>query len=208
MLNIYLVRHGETEWNTQRRMQGWKDSNLTKKGITEAEALHDYLVDMEFDGIYSSPSPRAFKTAEIIKGKRKIEIITKEHFKEINLGDWEGKASVEVEKLDPKEYHNFWKAPHIYKNKNGESFLDVQNRGIKGINEIIQEKKAGNILLLTHAVTLKTIMAHFEGRPIEKIWDPPYIYNTSVSLIQIENGQSSIVLYGDTSHLAEAYESY
>lgn len=75
MLNIYLVRHGETEWNIEKRLQGWQDSNLTEKGIEDANALHDHLIDIKFDAIYSSSSKRAFKTAEIIAGNRKLEVI-------------------------------------------------------------------------------------------------------------------------------------
>ncbi|SET17122.1 phosphoglycerate mutase [Natronincola peptidivorans] len=208
MLSLYLVRHGETEWNIEKRMQGWQDSALTEKGIEEAEALHDYLINTTFDAIYSSPSPRAYNTGRIVRGDRKIEIIKEENLREINLGDWEGKTSLEVETLNPKEYNHFWKAPHKYKNHSGESFLELQNRGIKAINSIIEEEKQGNVLILTHAVTLKAIMGYFEGRPLEEIWEPPYIHNTSVSLIEIENGESNIVLYGDISHLAKAQEAY
>lgn len=205
MLNIYLVRHGETEWNIEKRLQGWQDSNLTEKGIEDANALHDHLIDIKFDAIYSSSSKRAFKTAEIIAGNRKLEVIADNNLREISLGDWEGKTTLEIEQLDPNEYYNFMKAPHLYNRKDLETFAHVQNRALKTINKIVKEKKTGNILLVTHAITLKTIMAYFEKRPLANLWDPPYIQNTSVSLIQIENDQPNILLYGDTSHIAAAY---
>ncbi|WP_242661377.1 histidine phosphatase family protein [Alkaliphilus metalliredigens] len=207
-MNLYIVRHGETEWNTQRRMQGWQDSNLTERGIEDARALHDHLIKVEFDSIYASPSSRAFKTAELIKGERKLKIIKDDNIREIGLGNWEGKTTEEIEQMDPKAYQHFWKAPHLYNRESVETFTCVQKRALKTINKLIEEESAGNILIVTHAVTVKTIMGHFQKQSLEKLWEPPFIQNTSVSLIRIENNLPSIVLYGDTSHLQEAYETY
>jgi len=205
MLNIYLVRHGETEWNIEKRLQGWKDSNLTQKGIEDAEALHDHLTDIEFDSIYSSTSRRAFKTAEVILGERKLKIIADEKLREIYLGDWEGKTTYEIEQLYPNDYYNFWNAPSLYNPKNSETFIQVQERALKTINKIIDEKKSGNILIVTHGITLKMIMNYFEKQSLENLWETPYIQNTSVSLIQIQNREANILLYSDTSHIAAAY---
>jgi len=205
MLNIYLVRHGETEWNIEKRLQGWKDSNLTQKGIEDAEALHDHLIAIEFDSIYSSTSRRAFKTAEVILGERKLKITVDENLREIYLGDWEGKTTYEIEQLYPNEYYNFWNAPSLYNRKNSETFIQVQERALKTINKIIDEKKSGNILIVTHGITLKMIMNYFEKQSLENLWETPYIQNTSVSLIQIKNREPNILLYSDTSHIAAAY---
>ena len=86
---IYLVRHGQTVWNVKKRMQGHQDSPLTKLGILQANWAKEALDDIKIDIIYSSPSNRAYKTAEIIKGNRKIPLVAKNNLREINLGDWE-----------------------------------------------------------------------------------------------------------------------
>ncbi|EQB85893.1 hypothetical protein M918_16965 [Clostridium sp. BL8] len=78
MTRLYITRHGETLWNTEGRMQGWNDSPLTDLGIKQAEWLRDRIQDEKIDAIYSSPSNRAFKTAEIVRGGREIEIIKHE----------------------------------------------------------------------------------------------------------------------------------
>ena len=205
MLNIYLTRHGETEWNTEHRLQGWKDSNLTERGIEGAKALHDHLIDIDFDAVYSSPSKRAFKTAEIIVGERNIKIVSDDNLKEIFLGDWEGKTTMDIEQLYPRDYHNYFKAPHLYDRCDSESLVQVQNRALETINKIAKEKKSGNVLIVTHGVTLKLIMSYFEKRSLENLWEPPYILNTSVSLIAFENDEASIALYADTSHIAMSY---
>jgi broad specificity phosphatase PhoE len=72
MIKLYITRHGETIWNTEKRMQGWLDSNLTENGKKNAEALGERLKDIEFEAIYSSPSQRTKTTTELVKGDRAI----------------------------------------------------------------------------------------------------------------------------------------
>lgn len=205
MLNIYLVRHGETEWNTQKRMQGWDNSDLTEKGIEAASALHHHFIDIEFDAVYSSTSGRAYRTAEIIVGERNIEIIKDDNLREIFLGDWQGKTAAEIEKISPQQHYNFFSAPHLYNRENSETLPQVQERALKTINKIVKDNKTGNVLIVTHGVTLKLIMAYFEKRHLKDLWEPPYILNTSVSLIQFDKDNANIKMYADTSHIELAY---
>ncbi|WP_412973888.1 histidine phosphatase family protein [Paenibacillus sp. OAS669] len=87
---LYLTRHGETEWNVEGKLQGHKDSPLTNLGKRQAKWLGASLKEIEFDAIYSSPSPRTYQTAEIIREERKIELSSCDSLKEIGLGSWEG----------------------------------------------------------------------------------------------------------------------
>ncbi|QIB27248.1 histidine phosphatase family protein [Caloranaerobacter azorensis] len=89
-MKIYITRHGETEWNKLGKMQGWKDSNLTIKGIEDAKKLGKSLAHIEFDKIYCSPLRRAIDTANYIKGDKNTEIIITESLKEMGFGSWEG----------------------------------------------------------------------------------------------------------------------
>ncbi len=84
MLNLYITRHGETVWNTQKRMQGWSDSDLTENGISNAVSLGDRMKEIKLDVIYTSPSKRTITTANLIKGEREIPIILDENLREIN----------------------------------------------------------------------------------------------------------------------------
>jgi len=90
MTKIYFTRHGETVWNRQFRFQGHKDSELTDKGVLAAELLADRIEEIELDYIISSPLMRAYSTAEIVRGKKDVEIIKHNGLKEINLGVFEG----------------------------------------------------------------------------------------------------------------------
>lgn len=107
MLNIYLTRHGQTEWNLEGRMQGWGNGELTEEGINDAIALGKRLKDVPIDVIYSSSSKRAYHTAELIKGSRNIPIKQGDLFREMSFGDWEGRFRNEIEKEYEQEYQSF-----------------------------------------------------------------------------------------------------
>lgn len=91
-MDIYLIRHGETDWNRMKKLQGTTDIPLNAYGIELAEKTAEGLKDVPFDRIYTSPLIRARKTAEIIRGDRPIEIIETDGLKEISFGDYEDSA--------------------------------------------------------------------------------------------------------------------
>ncbi len=201
MTRIFITRHGETAWNIEKRMQGWKDSPLTDLGLKQATWLGERLENEAIDVIYSSPLNRAYKTAQLIKGNRNIDIVKLEDLREVHLGEWEGRTVKEIEDLNPKEIENFFHAPHLYNPPHsGESYEDVKNRAHKTIKSIIEKHEGENILIVTHAVTLKILMLYFEERPLEKLWEPPYIHQTSLTEIELSNNVPVIKMYADVSH--------
>jgi broad specificity phosphatase PhoE len=200
---IYLTRHGQTEWNVQHRMQGHQDSPLTPLGVQQAEWLHRGIHGEQLDAIYASPSLRALRTAEIIRGDRSIPLQTAEAFMEIGMGVWEGCTSHELEEIHPDQYEYFWQDPAKFKVKDSETFAEVQGRALDRLTEIMQEHEGESVLIVTHTVVIKLLMAHFEGRPFEKLWDLPYIHPTCLCRVDFKDGLPEILLHGDISH----YES-
>jgi probable phosphoglycerate mutase len=203
MLRIYITRHGETEWNIEKRMQGWNDSPLTAKGIEDAIALGYRLKNVDLKCVYTSPSGRAMKTSELIIGNRDIAIIPEENLREIHLGEWEGKTALELDKADKVNHNAFWEAPHLYVPNNGESFLDVRERISNILKRIIDENENGEIMIVTHAVIVKTIMSIFKGLEVEKLWEQPFIMGTSLSVIEVESEDVRVLFEGDTSHITK-----
>lgn len=201
---IYVTRHGETQWNVEGKMQGWHDSPLTEQGIRQAVWLRDALQHIEFEAIYSSSSPRASKTAEILRHRRTGEVICHDALREVSLGDWEGQAQREIQQKDAVAYTAFWETPHLYHPENGgESYYDVQRRVLPFLNAIVTKQEGKTLLIVTHAVVLKIILSHFEERPLAHLWQPPFIHPTALCKIVVENQHPSIELYGDTSHYRE-----
>jgi broad specificity phosphatase PhoE len=201
MLRLYITRHGETEWNLERRMQGQKDSRLSAKGIKDAAALGERLKNVDFNCICASSSGRAVHTAELVRGNRNIPLVLEDSLREINLGDWEGKTDVEVRQLDPQEHKAFWETPHLYVPKSGESFLQVRDRIEVALKNIIDENQDGNVLIVTHAVIVKTIMSIFKALSVEKVWDPPFVKGTSLCIVEIDGKKTTVVRECDESHL-------
>ncbi|MFC3746554.1 histidine phosphatase family protein [Paenibacillus sp. GCM10012306] len=201
---LYLTRHGQTEWNLQGRMQGHQDSPLTATGKQQAEWLQERLENVSFEAIYSSTSPRAMSTAHLIQGDKPGELLTKAELREINMGHWEGQFIEDIREQDGEQFHNFWEAPHLYQpSGKGETYDALLERVIPAVEEIMSKHAGGNVLLVTHRITLKVIMGHYLGRELQELKKLPDILSTSLSKIVWRNGSAHVELYGDTSHYKE-----
>lgn len=154
---IFLTRHGQTEWNVQHRMQGHMDSELTALGVQQAEWLSRGMHTEQLDVIYASPSPRALRTAEIIRGERSTPLKTSEAFKEIGMGVWEGSDSTELESEYSEQHRNFWQDPEQFKVEGSETFAEVQARALGKLQEILIAHQGETILIVTHTVVIKLL---------------------------------------------------
>jgi broad specificity phosphatase PhoE len=130
---IFLVRHGETEWNLLRRYQGWGDSPLTRRGVAQAEAFGRVLRALpETEGaeIVSSPLGRARCTAEIIKeALGGTGLITfDERLKEISIGSWDGHDHADIERLSPGIFDGGGRYEWYFHTPNGETYADFDSR--------------------------------------------------------------------------------
>ena len=202
MIRLYLTRHGQTEWNTQKKMQGWEDSPLTSQGIHEAKLLGDKIGEIHLDCVYSSDALRALSTSDLIIGNRNIPTNKTPALREINLGIWEGMTFDEIKSKYPEQFKVFWNKPELFIPEGGESFSQVQSRAIDFISrEIISQYTDGNFLLVCHTVIIKVILAYYEPRPLSDIWNSPYIHPTSLSLVEIGDDDHKICFAGDTTHI-------
>lgn len=200
-MKIYVTRHGETQWNREGRLQGWKNSNLTQNGIENAKKLGESLKDIDFDCIYCSPLGRAVDTANYIRGDKDTKIITVDELREMNFGSWEGMEHARVEELYTTQSFNLWNKPHLYEPIDGESFQELFDRVNKALNDIIKNSTAENVLLVSHAVVIKAIYATVKGHSLEHLWDPPYMKDTCLTILEAIDDEVKIVLEADVSHL-------
>lgn len=203
MKKIYLVRHGESQWNILKRMQGQNDIPLTQNGIIQANLIGNRLINEKIDKIYSSDLSRALNTAKIIGEKLNISVTPMKEFREIKFGPWEG---INNEKILEDYYDEFiiWQTePEKLKLKGAESIKEVQLRAMKGINKIINDEKYENILIVSHGVTLKTI--------ILGLLDMSLVYfknftlnNVGLTIIENRDYNRVLKLLNDTSHTKES----
>lgn len=164
---IYLTRHGETEWNIEKRLQGRGDSPLTENGIQRAKELRDRIKNIDIDVIYSSPIKRALNTANILRGNKNIDIVTDDSLMEMCFGDYEGKKIDIVQEENPS-----WDINLIMQGNveicapNGENLKEVRERISKLMNKIIAENIGKSILIVTHGITLKALMYYFKDKDV------------------------------------------
>lgn len=203
MLKLYITRHGETEWNVQKRMQGWQDSSLTEKGKENATRLGKSLQNIKFDAVYASTSPRAVDTAKLITGEQNVTIVTNDQLREIHMGEWEGKTHEEIKQMYPEQHHHFWGDTERYEPIGGETFDELMQRVISMFNMIVSKHESGNVLIVTHTVFLKGLLLLVKGKAITNMWDPPFLHGTSLTVLEVDGDQYHIHLEGDTSHFSE-----
>ncbi len=200
-MRLYIVRHGETQWNKEGRMQGWKNSNLSEKGIENAKKLGLRLKDVSFEHVYCSPLGRAIETVNCILGEKNTEIILNDNLREMSFGIWEGMKHDEVEELYPEEKYNIWNKPELYKPMEGEDFHQVVERAEKFLKDIVKNKSGENILIVSHAILIKAIYAVIKNYDIKEFWNPPFMQDTCLTVVEVEGDKFNIILEGDTSHL-------
>ena len=192
MTEIIFTRHGQTEWNVARKMQGQLDSPLTEMGLSQARILGAYLRDKEIVAIYSSSLLRAERTATIIQREVGLASITLvSELKEINLADLEGKSFSRASDEEPSRMEAFSSKPSDFiPGPGGETFEDVQKRSLGFVNSLIERHKGEKILVVCHAVVLRLMMAFFEGYSIDEYWKMEgFFYPCSITrVIPHQNG--------------------
>lgn len=203
MLRIYFVRHGETVWNTKKIFQGKLNSPLTETGVEQAKKLSEFLKDVNFDKVYSSPLQRAMDTTNLIIGNRPLDIIPIEELQEINMGNVEGIPRADFEKNFPQAYFNFWNNALEYDPSEfqGENYHDLLKRVNIGLNKLVTENENKTILVVSHGVTLKAIFNIINKKGIEEFSKQEVPANTSTTIVEVENGNFEIINFSDTSHL-------
>lgn len=200
-MNIYIARHGETKWNREGRMQGFKNSDLTEEGISNAKSLGESLKNIDFDYIYSSPLGRALDTAKYIRKDDSINIILDDSLKELNLGLWEGMTYEEIKEKYPTQYNNFREHPELFESQGGEKFSELIKRVEEGLSNIIKDEDHENILIVTHTCVIKAIAIIVKGEDVKNFWNPPFINNASLTILEVIDKEIKVLLEADVSHL-------
>lgn len=198
MRRVHLIRHGETNWNRERRAQGQQESVLTETGKTQAQALATTLKDLDIHEVYCSSSARTRETAAIALAERKLPTVYCDLLREIHMGPWEGRLYDELRHEYPEQYDAFWNKPDIFALPGAETFRQVQHRAIARLNRILDESQSTNIAIVSHGLLIKTILSFVEQRPLARVWEPPAMHNCALSTIEIhEDGNQRITLYAN-----------
>lgn len=197
---VYLVRHGETEWNRKAMFQGWTDVALSEEGRQQARLLARRLRGLSIDGIYASDLSRAVETAEIIAADLKKPVAIRPELREICLGSWEGRCVFDVEREEPELFRVWREQPHELSIPNWEGLSKAQDRLLAGIYKIVDSHPGETVLIVTHGAALRLIFMGLLGMPLQN-YHRFRFYNTSFNEVIFDNGTPYILRMNDTCHL-------
>ena len=163
IINYY--RHGETVWNKEGRLQGWRDSDLTTKGIEQA-----MCVKWNPEIVFTSDLKRAVKTAHLMFPDHIIH--KSENLREINLGHWQGNYIKDLQQ--DEQYLCYLNTPHLFMNTTQESFNDVTKRML-GFHEYLTQLPYERIAVVSHGVAIACLITALHKQPYNQLWD--YLLN-------------------------------
>lgn len=186
-MSILLARHGETDWNIAKRVQGTTDIPLNENGIKQAQLLCDNLErdNVDLCRIYSSCQRRALTTAEIVGSRFNVPVKVIPGLEEMNLGIFEGHTWDEIDMLYPDELKKWHSDKRYNKAPNGESYQDLLERLFLALNRIMKEveediNSGRDILIITHGAVIMSLLT------LKSDLD----FKTSYTVINIENAQA------------------
>ncbi len=200
MTKIFLIRHGETEWNAIGKLQGSSDIQLLPEGIKQARLLAEHAPFHAVDAIYSSDLLRAVMTAEILAEKFGLPVIKERGLRETSFGEWEGRFLSELAKENPKGFEKFFTRPDKVQPPGGETFLQSQARIMNALDEIIADNEDKNIIVVSHGAAIRLIICAALVIPIRKMWAINQ-YNMALNILIFEEGNFFVELLNSTLHL-------
>ena len=195
IMELYIVRHGITTWNKERRIQGSSDIPLAEEGIQLARKTAEGLRNVSFDRIFSSPLSRAFETARIIKGDRELAIKQDERLQEMGFGIGEGAEYVEPVQDGASLLDGFYDWPQDYQApEGGESFADVCRRADSFLEELrTVDPAVKRVLIVAHAAVNQTLFRFLEGLDLKDLWKHPRQPNCAATIAELTVDSSRIV---------------
>ncbi len=202
MTRVFLIRHGETEWNKNMRYQGQTDVPLSDAGRKQAEALSSCLAKVDFTAAYSSDLSRAYETATILAAPHKLPVSICAGIKEINFGEWEGLTYDRVNGQWSEEMKRLFSRPNEVEIPSGESFYQLQKRVVAALAELVRGHENETILVVSHGAAIRTAICEALEIPLNNLWGIRQD-NTAVNILEYGAGRTVIGCLNDSHHLAE-----
>ncbi len=202
-LTLYLVRHGQTEYNATGRVQGWTDVPLDAIGLVQAERLAMRFSNKTLSAIYSSPLARAADTAYAIASTTNMPVILDDRLREYNMGQWSGLTGDEILAVTPGMVH--WDGPER-ESPGGENARQMRDRVEAFLHDLVQKHTSGEtVVAVSHGGTLGAVIAAMLGLPVLR--RQPFTFgNTAITKVSYDHGQWRIRSLNDRCHLRQGDE--
>ncbi len=196
---LHLVRHAESVWNGERRVQGTCSGVLlSERGREQARLLGKRLERMEFASVHSSDAERAVETAHIALGGE-LEIFVRPDLRELTLGAWEGRLISELKEEQPDQVDLWYRAPTKVEIEGAENLYSFRDRVVAAIEDIIDSSDEGDLLVFTHGGVICSYLTSIFEMDLDDLWSFS-LPNASITSIVLDF-RPRLRSFGDTSHL-------
>ena len=172
---LVVLRHGQTDWNAQRRFQGQADVRLNATGVAQAKAMRAALARFRFDAVWSSPLSRAYGTARIVAPEAQIR--QDPRLEEINVGTWSGRTWEEIIAEMPDYEQHYANGVDFRRSPSGETLAELVERGRPALLEIAQAHEDESVLVVSHGLILNRLihsLLDVEGRVLGSLENAHY----------------------------------
>lgn len=199
-MKLYIIRHGQTDWNIAKKIQGRQDITLNERGHFQAQCLGKAMENRPITAVFSSPQIRAMETAIAVASPAGVPVIPVRDLMEINYGVWEGKTEEELLRDDRALYEAWWSHPAETAPPEGESINQVNERCRQAWKEI-KPQLTGDAAIVAHGGLLAHFMEQLLGS--ESIAASTVAHNASITTIEYEPETERFVLveFDDYKHL-------
>jgi probable phosphoglycerate mutase len=199
-MRLLVVRHAETDWNRERRYQGWSDRPLSPAGLAQADAVASALTETPLGAVYASPLRRATETAAAIAARHGRAVIPHGAFKEMGFGRWEGLTAEQARAVEPALYQTWLDAPHLVTAPGGESLVAVRARVLRGLEELRGAHGGEAVCVVTHAIAARILILEALSLDLERIWSL-HVSTTGISELEFRPDWTAVHRVNTRSHL-------
>jgi broad specificity phosphatase PhoE len=201
-MRVLLVRHAETEWNRERRFQGWRDVPLSATGREQAESAARLLAATRIDAVWSSPLARARDTAAIIAAPHRLAVQESEAFREMGFGDWEGLTRDEVRERFAEAHRAWAETPHEAVWPGAETLAAVRARALAGLEALRAAHTGQTICLVSHGITGRLLILEALGLGPDRLWSFQ-LSSTGISELEFRDDWTTLHRMNSLIHLAD-----
>ncbi len=199
MQRILLIRHGESEWNRDGLIQGFRDCDLSDLGREQSARLRERLDLERIDVAYSSAATRATATGQIALGHR-MPIVVLDDLREINLGEWEGEKAADLKRRLPEETEMWFRAPSKVRIPGAEPLRVFRRRVTREIEAIRNRHPDAGVVVFAHGGVICTYLTSLLGLKLDDLWRFK-IRNGSITKVIFPMNAPRIEVLNDVSHL-------
>jgi alpha-ribazole phosphatase len=200
---VYLIRHGETTWNSLMKFQGQTDIPLSDLGRQQAERLSRRLACERFTACYASDLTRAYETAKIVSIPHTLAVQKIPSLRELNFGAWEGLTSAEIKSSYREEVKQWWKSPLTTRIPGGETLAEMVVRAMEALKTIVGSHQEGNVLVVSHGGAIRSIVGSVLGMDLNQYWRLR-LDNASLNIVDFPKWEKGILmLFNDCAHLLD-----